>query len=150
MAVNPSSSASNFLRSMHMQDPNRFGLKPLLKSFVIAAAVLVLLPACASTPEPPTQSLTDARQAIANAEQSDARQYAGADLDEARRQLSMAERAVGREEMIEADRFARQAEIAAELAVARTGSAKADQINHEMRRSTEALLEEMQRTGGRQ
>lgn len=128
-------------------------LKQLLKLSAVAAVSLMLLGACASTPPPPTQSLTDARLAIANAEQSDARQYAGAELDEARRQLSMAERAVGMDRMVEAERFARQSQVAAELATARTGSAKALEINHEMRRSTEALLEEMrrtERTGGRQ
>lgn len=132
-----------------MQRPTRSRLNKLLKISVIPAVSLVMLAACATTPQPPTQSLTEARQAIANAEQSDARQYAGAELDEARRQLSMAERAVSAERMIEADRYARQSQIAAELATARTGSAKALEINHEMRRSTEALLEEMRRTGDR-
>ena len=132
-----------------MQGPNRFSLKRILKSSALGLVALVLLGACASTPQPPPDSLTEARQAIANAEQSDARQYAGAELDEARRRLTMAERAVDMEHMGEADRFARQAQIAAELAMARTGSAKAAEINHEMRRSTEALLEEMRRTGGR-
>ncbi len=130
-----------------MPHPNGSSLNQLLKSAAIPAVSLLLLGACASTPQPPTESLTDARQAIANAEQSDARQYASAELDEAQRQLSMAEREVGLERMAEADRFARQSQIAAELALARTDSAKATEINHEMRRSTEALLEEMRRTG---
>jgi len=130
--------------------PYRSSLKKLLKLSAVPVVSVVMLTACATTPQPPTQSLTEARQAIANAEQSDARQYAGAELDEARRQLTMAERAVSAERMIEADRYARQSQIAAELATARTGSAKALEINHEMRRSTEALLEEMRRTGDRQ
>ena len=125
-------------------------MKRLLKLAAIAAVSLPLLGACASTPQPPTDSLTDARQAIANAEQSDARQYASAELDEAQRQLSLAERAVGMERMTEADRFARQSQIAAELAMARIGFVKVEEINHEMRRSTEALLEEMRRAGDRQ
>ena len=133
-----------------MPRPNGSSLKRILKSAAVPAVSLLLLGACASTPQPPTESLTDARLAIANAEQSDARQYASAELDEAQRQLSMAERAVGLERMTEADRFAKQSQIAAELAMARTGSAKAAEINHEMQRSTEALIEEMRRTGGRQ
>lgn len=133
-----------------MQHPNGSSLKRGLQFTAVPLLVLALLSACASTPQPPTDALTDARQAIANAEQSDARQYAAAELDEARRQLAMAETAVARERMVEADRFARQSQIAAELAIARTGSAKAAEINHEMRRSTEALLDEMRRTGDRQ
>jgi len=133
-----------------MPRPNGASLKRILKSAAVPAVSLLLLGACASTPQPPTESLSDARQAIANAEQSDARQYASAELDEARSQLSLAERSVGQERMTEADRFARQSRIAAELAIARTGSAKAAEINHEIQRSTEALLEEMRRTGDRQ
>ena len=133
-----------------MPHPNGSSLKRLLKAAAVPAVSLLLLGACASTPQPPTESLSDARQAIANAEQSDARQYASAELDEARSQLSLAERSVGQERMTEADRFARQSRIAAELAIARTGSAKAAEINHEIQRSTEALLEEMRRTGDRQ
>jgi hypothetical protein len=135
---------------MKMPRPNGASLKRILKSAAVPAVSLLLLGACASTPQPPTESLSDARQAIANAEQSDARQYASAELDEARSQLSLAERSVGQERMTEADRFARQSRIAAELAIARTGSAKAAEINHEIQRSTEALLEEMRRTGDRQ
>ena len=133
-----------------MPRSNGSSLKRLLNLAAVPAVSLLLLGACASTPQPPTQSLSDARLAIANAEQSDARQYASAELDEAQRQMSMAERAVGQERMTEADRYARQSQIAAELASARSGSAKAAEINHEMQRSTEALLEEMRRTGGRQ
>lgn len=133
-----------------MPRSNGASLKRILKSAAVPAVSLLLLGACASTPQPPTESLSDARQAIANAEQSDARQYASAELDEARSQLSLAERSVGQERMTEADRFARQSRIAAELAIARTGSAKAAEINHEIQRSTEALLEEMRRTGDRQ
>ena len=133
-----------------MPRSNGSSLKRLLNLAAVPAVSLLLLGACASTPQPPTQSLSDARLAIANAEQSDARQYASAELDEAQRQLSMAERAVGQERMTEADRYARQSQIAAELASARSGSAKAAEINYEMQRSTEALLEEMRRTGGRQ
>jgi hypothetical protein len=128
----------------HLDQP---GLKRVFRYAAAWAFLLALLAACASTPQPPTQSLNDARRGIEDAEQSDARQYAAAELDEARRQLELAERAVDDERMAEADRYARQAQIASELAMARTDSAKAAEINHEMRRSTQALLEEMRRTG---
>jgi len=126
-----------------MQGPDRSIMKHFLRPAALALGPILLLAACASTPQPPTASLTEARRAIQSAEQADARQYAGAELDEARRQLTMAERAVERERMTEAERFARQSQIAAELAMA------PPQINHELRRSTDALIEEMRRTGGR-
>lgn len=132
-----------------MQGTNASTLKTLFKPALVLAVSVVFLSACASTPEPQSQSLTEARRTIADAEQADARQYAGAELDEARRQMAMAEAAVEDEHMTEADRYARQAQLAAELAMARSGAAKAEEINHEMRRSTQALLEEMRRTGDR-
>lgn len=113
---------------------------------------LVLLGACASAPPPaaPTEALTAAQEAIASAEQADARQYAGAELDEAREKLDMAERAVSAEDMIGAERLAEQSRVAAELASARTEAAKAEEVNREMGRGAEALIEEMRRTGDRQ
>ncbi|MEX1198564.1 MAG: DUF4398 domain-containing protein [Pseudohongiellaceae bacterium] len=109
---------------------------------------VIMLGACASAPPAPVASITAARQAISGAEQAGARQYAGAELDEAHEKLVMAERYVNDERMVEAERTARESLIAAELASARTESAKAAEINREMTRGSEALVEEMRRTGG--
>lgn len=114
------------------------------------AVAILLLSACASKPLAPTESLTAAQEAISIAEQSDARQYAGAELDEARQQLEQAERAVSRENMDEAKRLARQSQLAAELATAKATAAKATEINRQMGRGADALIEEMQRTGDQQ
>jgi|AntRauTorcE11898_2_1112593.scaffolds.fasta_scaffold16066_2 putative cell wall-binding protein len=115
---------------------------------VIAMAVMS---ACASTPPvAPTAELANARDAITSAEQDGARQHAGSQLDEAKQKLMRAEESVSNEKMIQAKRFAQEAVMAAELASARTESAKAVAINEEMERSAEALDEEMRRTGGQQ
>lgn len=112
-------------------------------------AVLMLLSAgCAVTPPAPTSSLSAAQQAITNAERSGARQYAGAELNDARQRLQMAESAVRRENMIEAERLADEAKIAAELASAVTETSKALESNQELSRSVQALIDEMRRTGG--
>lgn len=111
---------------------------------------ILVLSACATAPVAPEASLQAARDAIASAEQDGARQHAGAELDEAQEQLVKAERLVSREQMNDADRFARQAQVAAQLASARTEAAKAAAINRELRRSAEALVEEMQRAGDQQ
>ncbi len=115
----------------------------------LALATLTLV-ACASAPVPPTESLTMASDAIANAEQAEARRYAGAELEEANRHLAEANKAVAAEKMTEADRLAKQARVAAELAMARTEAAKAAAINREMGRGAEALDEEMRRQGDQQ
>ena len=49
--------------------------------------------------------------------------------------------------MIAAERFAQEARVQAELASARTASAKAAAVNKEMERGADALTEEMQRAG---
>ncbi|MBW7472411.1 DUF4398 domain-containing protein [Marinobacter sp. M216] len=110
-------------------------------------ALTALLTACASAPIPPTESMNVARDTIAKAEQTDARQYAGAELEEARAQLVMAEKAVTEESMTEADQLAKQASVAARLAMARTEAAKAAEINREMGRGADALDVEMGRQG---
>lgn len=116
----------------------------LVTTLLLATVTLV---ACAAPQVPPTESLNMAREAITNAEQADARRYAGAELEEANRQLDAADKAVASEKMTEAERLARQARVAAELAVARTEAAKAAAINREMGRGADALDEEMRRQG---
>lgn len=119
----------------------------LITTLFIATLTLV---ACASAPLPPTESLNAARDAIATAEQAEARRYAGAELEEANRHLAEADQAVEKERMTEADRLAKQARVAAQLAIARTEVSKAAAINREMGRGAEALDEEMQRQGDQQ
>lgn len=114
------------------------------------AVAIVLLSACASAPMAPTTELTAARDAIASAEQAGARQHAGAELDEAQQKLLLAERSVSDDQMVEAERLARESAIVAELASARTESAKAAAINREMGRGADALDVEMRRTGDQQ
>lgn len=119
----------------------------LFTTLFLATLTLV---ACASAPLPPTESLNAARDAIASAEQAEARRYSGAELEEANRHLAAADQAVEAERMTEADRLAKQARVAAQLAIARTELAKAAAINREMGRGAEALDEEMQRQGDQQ
>lgn len=121
-----------------------------LRGALVVVLAAVLLTACAAAPQAPTGALTEAREAIASAEQAGARQHAGAELDEARQKLEQAEQSIRKERMDEAQRRAREATIVAELASARTASAKAAAINREMGRGAEALTEEMQRTGDQQ
>ena len=112
--------------------------------------MLLMLGACASQPSPPNNALLSARDAIATAESSGARQYAGSELDEARQQLVKAEQAVSDGDMVKAERHAYQARVSAELAAANTESSKALAINGEMKRSGEAVTEERGRKGEQQ
>jgi hypothetical protein len=110
----------------------------------------MLLSACASAPLAPTASLDAAKVAIANAEKADASQHAGAELGEAREKLVLANGAVKDENMVLAERLAEQSRVEAELASARTATAKAVAVNEELSRGNDALIEEMQRAGDQQ
>ncbi|HET6564798.1 MAG TPA: DUF4398 domain-containing protein [Xanthomonadales bacterium] len=118
----------------------------LLACTSLGAAIL-LLAGCATVPEAPHAALSEAKIAISTAEKDNASQYAAPDLTEARQRLVMANAAVDSKQMTEADRFARQSRIAAELASARTEAAKAAEVNEELNRDAKALNEEIQRSG---
>lgn len=117
------------------------------RNALLLLAATLFIAACASVPEAPVSTLDEARSAIASAEQAGARQYAGAELDEAQQKLIRAEESVENEKMVDAERYAQQATTLATLATARTESAKATEINREMERSIDALIEEMRRQG---
>lgn len=116
-----------------------------------ALSAALMLGACASAPQlAPTSSLDAARTAISNAEKIDAGHYAGAELDAARQKLLLADRAVGENNMMIADRLAQEARVEAELAAARTESRKAEEVNRELIKAADALAEEMKRAGEQQ
>ncbi len=130
-----------------MYEPPQLSFRRRIVVALGLAFIAAFLAACMSAPVAPTASLTDARDAIASAEQSDARQYAGAELDQARQKLLLAEEAVKAERMTEAKHLAQQSRITAELAMAKAASAKAAEINRQMGRGADALDEEMKRMG---
>src|SRR6202030_3911013 len=109
---------------------------------------VLMVAACASTPPAPTASLQAAQLAISNAERTDASRYAPGELSEARTRLASADTAVREQRMIMAERFAEESRAEAELASAKTAAVKAKAVNDEMTRSTDTLVEEMQRSSG--
>jgi Domain of unknown function (DUF4398) len=109
---------------------------------------VLMLTACASNPPAPTASLQAAQLAISNAERTDAGRYAPGELSEARTRLASADTAVREQRMIMGERFAEESRADAELASAKTAAVKAKAVNDEMRRSTDTLVEEMQRSSG--
>jgi len=109
---------------------------------------VLLLAACASTPPVPTANLQAAQQAIAAAERSEASRYAPGELSEAHTKLAAADTAVTEKKMGVAERLADQSRAEAELASARTSSAKANAVNDEMKRSNGTLIDEMKRGSG--
>ena len=113
-------------------------------SAVLGAALLAT--ACAS--DPPTAQLEAAQQAIADAERVEAGKHAADELSQARTKLSSANTAVESNDMDQALRLAEEARVDAELASARTAALKAQSVNDELQRGSEAVMEEVQRQTG--
>jgi uncharacterized membrane protein len=111
-------------------------------------AGMFLLAACASTPEPPTEQLRAAQQAITTAEQARVADYASPELNEARLKLASANTAVAQKEMVLAQQLAEQSRVNAELASAKAEMLKAKAVNEEMQKSIDTLKQEMQRNTG--
>jgi hypothetical protein len=102
-----------------MTDPMTISIRLLAVS-----ALLTLVGACATTPPDPS-ILDNARNAIAQAEAAEAEEYAPIELRYARERLAAAEVALNNERPDEARRLSEQAEIEAQLALARTRAALA-------------------------
>jgi hypothetical protein len=108
----------------------------------------LVLGACASVPAPPTAQLQAAESAIATADQARVADDLSPELTEARENLASAREAVQKQDMVGARRLAELSRADAELAYAKAGQRKAQKVNEEMKKSTEALKSEMQRNTG--
>ncbi len=106
-----------------------------------------MLAACASTP-PPLVALSEAKQAIAVADQAHIADASSPQLAEARTKLAAANAAVQAKRMTEAERLAQESRADAELAYAQTTALKNQAVNDEMLHSTDTLSDEMQRNTG--
>jgi Domain of unknown function (DUF4398) len=108
---------------------------------------VLLLAACASSP-PPVVALSEAKQAIAVADQAHITDASSPQLAEARTKLAAADTAVQAKQMDQAERLAQESRVEAELAFAQTNAQKNQAINDEMLHSSQTLSEEMQRNAG--
>jgi len=121
----------------------------ILKACLIVFALA--LAGCADKIPPPTQQVTMATQAIAQAESSGAFEFAPVELKSARDKLTLAKHAMDKEEDDENDkarRLADEAMIDANLAEAKARSAKSQKVVEEMKESIRILQQEMDRKVG--
>ncbi len=108
---------------------------------------VLLLAACASSP-PPVVALSEAKQAIAVADEAHISDASSPQLAEARTKLAAADSAVQAKNMAHAERLAHESRADAELAFAQTNAQKNQAVNEEMLHSTQTLSDEMQRNTG--
>jgi hypothetical protein len=117
---------------------------PIWRWFAAGCLVLALA-ACSSSPLATTEPMLRAERTIARAEQDRVGQYAASELAEARQKLQASRTALLQRDEVNADRYAEQATLDAELAVARADLAKANRVNQEMNNSQSILQQEMLR-----
>ena len=115
------------------------------KRWLLLASAVVILSGCASAPLPPTAEMQAAERAIGTAEQAQVVRYTTAELDTARKELAAARLAITEENMPQAKRLALQAQLNAELALARAELVKAQAVNKDMQQSIDAVQQEAQR-----
>lgn len=101
-----------------------------------------LLTGCASVP-PPDEQIGQAQSAIDAAEQAEATSFAPVELREAKRKLDEARAMMEDEEYETARRLAEQAEVDAELARLKAGSAKAEAAANEVQQGIRTLRDEL-------
>lgn len=109
-----------------------------------AATLLVAAASCSSGPKP-TADLAEAHTLVSQAEQSGAQQFASINLEAARSELRQADQDAASDKPVLATRLAQEASVDAELALARTRSAKAEQALRQVDSGTATLRSESER-----
>lgn len=122
--------------------PNR----PIFRRWLWPGCFSLLLAACASAPLATTDTMLRAERTIARAEQARVGQYAATELGETRQKLQASRSALLLRDEVNAQRYAEQATLDAELALARAELAQANGVNEEMKNSLGILQQEMLRT----
>jgi len=116
------------------------------KTLTLFTIVLLVLGACASQ-QPPDDILQSAKSSIASAEAQNAFEHAPLALRFAKEKLAAAQLAVERRRYDEASRFAKQAQINCELAVAKTAAAIAREASRKQEEANRQLKLELGEPG---
>lgn len=120
----------------------------VVRAWPIALATATLLVGCGGVSEVTKERVARSETAVRQAQQNVGNQESGAlELQKARDHLEQARRALDDEKEEAALRHAQQAELNAELAVARTQSASARRAVEELQASIRTLRQEAERGG---
>lgn len=119
--------------------------RPAGSMAAIAVIGLLGLTACASTDDRPDAELAIAQSSIEQAQRAGANEHAAQPLSAARDKLAAAQAAVARDEMLVAERLAKEAALDAKLADAMTRTRKAELAVEELNETIEVLREEIAR-----
>ena len=119
---------------------------------VIKCSILILcllvLTGCATTKQPPSSQIGKmalSRAAVEKASSAGAYEYAPLELKTARDKIELAKAATQSKDYVTAERLLEQATVDAELAEARSKTAKSQKVVDELKMSIDMLREEIQR-----
>lgn len=113
-----------------------------LRVGILSCSSIFFIAGCA-TDQPPQEMLTETEAMIDQAIDVDARNYAPAEIREARKQLDYARSAIKDEEYEEAERFLQEAQVTAEYAAIKSRSTKSQEAAETIRQDIETLRQEL-------
>lgn len=112
---------------------------------VLLAGAVLVLSACATSTPPPTALMAVSSAAVADAAMAGASEFAPAEMRSARDKMDRAQAAMASREYERAKTLALEAQVDAQLATAKTHSAKAGKASAAVTDDSRALSEELQR-----
>jgi hypothetical protein len=121
---------------------------PSIRGVTASAALLALL-GCATTPRS-VPDIAASHALITQADQSDAAQFASADLESARSKVRQADEYARQGKEVPATRLASEASLDAEVAMARTRAIKSEQALRDVNAGTQTLRNESNRNDSQQ
>jgi len=127
------------MKTFHPLNTSTMPLHIGLSVFVISLAV-----GCASLP-PPTEQLAVSKAAVNSASSAGGNEFAPVSLRSALEKMDAAERAMAKEDYLQARQLAEQAQVDAQLAAATARSAKAHKAARQLQESNRVLREEIDR-----
>lgn len=119
------------------------------RAMLLMAVPVTALGACASSPDRSFEELGRAEASIEQAQASGAREYGAAELESAENKLGRARTAADDNDNVMAERYAREAALDANLAMAITRNRQAELSVEELNRSIETLRQEISRNQSR-
>ncbi|MGH8307024.1 MAG: DUF4398 domain-containing protein [Gammaproteobacteria bacterium] len=106
---------------------------------VILFSTVIALIACGSSPPKPDAAMIKAQAAVTQAQNADTRQYAAVDLNNATTKLQAAQDAETKGNYKQAKYLAEEAQVDAQLAMAKAQAAKAEEAATQIRQGNKVL-----------
>ncbi|MHB1606284.1 MAG: DUF4398 domain-containing protein [Leptospirales bacterium] len=114
---------------------------------VVAVLSAIMLSSCMKAETKPVNSMTQAQTVVDQADRAGTRNYAAFDLNNAQSKLKKAEEEMKMGKYKEARYLAKEAKVDAELALAKTQTAKRKEAETQLKQSMQSLQNETEKQG---